>query len=77
MEIDIDEAEAILRVEKGSKVSKMSSKEVKRDILLNLTPPGKNPEYTPERYVFSKYIYLVNHGYHILKSKVTISFLFL
>tara|TARA_A100001201_G_scaffold2131_4_gene5295 strand:- start:19279 stop:20034 length:756 start_codon:yes stop_codon:yes gene_type:complete len=34
MEIDIDEAEAILRVEKGSKVSKMSSKEVKRDILV-------------------------------------------
>ena len=34
MEIDIDEAEAILRVQKGSKVSKMSSKEIKRDILV-------------------------------------------
>jgi soluble P-type ATPase len=32
--IDIDHAEAILRVEKGSSVSKMSSKEVKRDLLL-------------------------------------------
>jgi len=32
--IDIDEAEAILRVEKGSVVSKMSSKEIKRDVLL-------------------------------------------
>jgi len=34
MEIDIDECEAILRVQKGSKVSKMSSKEIKRDILV-------------------------------------------
>ncbi len=33
-EIDIDLAEAILRVEKGSEVSKMSSKELKRDLLL-------------------------------------------
>ena len=32
--IDIDQAEAILRVEKGSMVSKMSSKEIKRDLLL-------------------------------------------
>lgn len=32
--IDIDHAEAILRVEVGSKVSKMSSKEIKRDVLL-------------------------------------------
>tara|TARA_Y100000310_G_scaffold183407_1_gene183545 strand:+ start:457 stop:1230 length:774 start_codon:yes stop_codon:yes gene_type:complete len=32
--IDIDQAEAILRVEQGSSVSKMSSKEIKRDILL-------------------------------------------
>jgi len=32
--IDIDEAEAILRVEKGSVVSSMSSKEIKRDVLL-------------------------------------------
>ena len=32
--IDIDQAEAILRVEIGSKVSKMSSKEIKRDVLL-------------------------------------------
>jgi hypothetical protein len=32
--IDIDQAEAILRVEIGSKVNKMSSKEIKRDLLL-------------------------------------------
>ena len=32
--MDIDQAEAILRVEVGSKVSKMSSKEIKRDLLL-------------------------------------------
>ena len=32
--IDVDQAEAILRVEKGSIVSSMSSKEIKRDILL-------------------------------------------
>ncbi len=33
-QIDIDTAEAIMRVEKGSKVSNMSSKELKRDLLL-------------------------------------------
>ena len=33
-EMDIDMAEAIMRVEKGSEVSKMSSKELKRDLLL-------------------------------------------
>tara|TARA_R110000822_G_scaffold32570_5_gene93278 strand:+ start:352 stop:1128 length:777 start_codon:yes stop_codon:yes gene_type:complete len=32
--IGVDEAEAILRVEKGSVVSEMSSKEIKRDVLL-------------------------------------------
>ena len=32
--MDIDQAEAILRVELGSKVSNMSSKEIKRDVLL-------------------------------------------
>jgi len=32
--IDIDQAEAILRVEVGSRVSSMSSKEIKRDVLL-------------------------------------------
>ena len=32
--IDIDQAEAILRVEMGSKVSEMSSKEIKRDLLV-------------------------------------------
>ena len=34
MELDIDLAEAVLRVESGSKVSEMSSKEIKRDLLL-------------------------------------------
>ena len=33
-DVDIDIAEAIMRVEKGSEVSKMSSKEIKRDLLL-------------------------------------------
>ena len=32
--MDIDKAEAILRVEKGSKVSQLSSKELKRDLLI-------------------------------------------
>jgi len=32
--MDIDQAEAILRVEVGSKVNEMSSKELKRDLLL-------------------------------------------
>ena len=32
--IDIDQAEAILRVEIGSKVNTMSSKEIKRDLLI-------------------------------------------
>ena len=32
--LDVDEAEAILRVEMGSKVSEMSSKEIKRDLLM-------------------------------------------
>lgn len=33
-EMDIDQAEAILRVELGSKVSEMTSKELKRDLLI-------------------------------------------
>jgi len=39
--LDIDMAEAVLRVEVGSKVSEMSSKEVKRDLLLYAK---KNPK---------------------------------
>tara|TARA_B100000131_G_scaffold298726_1_gene318478 strand:- start:385 stop:1194 length:810 start_codon:yes stop_codon:yes gene_type:complete len=35
--LDIDEAEAILRVEQGSSVAKMTSKEIKRDILVFAT----------------------------------------
>tara|TARA_Y100000361_G_scaffold151406_1_gene168792 strand:+ start:21 stop:848 length:828 start_codon:yes stop_codon:yes gene_type:complete len=34
MELDIDMAEAVMRAEIGSKVSKMSSKEIKRDLLV-------------------------------------------
>ena len=33
-EMDIDEAEALVRVEVGTRVNKMSSKEIKRDLLL-------------------------------------------
>ncbi len=40
-DIDVDHAEAILRVEKGSSVSQMSSKEIKRDLLLMAK---KNPQ---------------------------------
>ena len=36
-DLDIDQAEAILRVEQGSSVSKMTSKEIKRDILIFAT----------------------------------------
>ena len=39
--IDIDMAEAVMRVESGSKVSEMSSKELKRDLLLYAK---KNPK---------------------------------
>ena len=39
--LDIDMAEAVLRVEKGSEVSKMSSKELKRDLLVYAK---KNPK---------------------------------
>ena len=39
--LDIDMAEAVMRVEVGSKVSEMSSKEIKRDLLLYAK---KNPE---------------------------------
>ena len=39
--LDIDMAEAVMRVEKGSKVSEMSSKELKRDLLVYAK---KNPE---------------------------------
>ena len=41
-EMEIDEAEAIMRVEIGSEVSKMSSKEIKRDLMLFAS---KNPSY--------------------------------
>ena len=40
-EMDIDQIEAILRVEEGSKVDKMSSKELKRDIVIMAK---KNPK---------------------------------
>ena len=40
-QMDIDLAEAVMRVELGSKVSEMSSKELKRDVLLYAR---KNPE---------------------------------
>ena len=37
LDMDVDQAEAILRVEEGSKVEKMSSKELKRDMEVVLT----------------------------------------
>ena len=40
-DLDIDLAEAVLRVESGSRVSEMSSKELKRDLLLYAK---KNPK---------------------------------
>ena len=40
-DLDIDMVEAVLRVEKGSEVSKMSSKELRRDLLLYAK---KNPQ---------------------------------
>jgi len=39
--IDVDHAEAVLRVEKGNSVGNMSSKEIKRDLLLMAK---KNPD---------------------------------
>ena len=42
-EMDVDMAEAIMRVEKGSEVSKMSSKELKRDLLVFAR---NNPAYS-------------------------------
>jgi hypothetical protein len=41
MNLDVDMAEAVMRVEMGSKVSRMSSKELKRDLLLYAR---KNPK---------------------------------
>ncbi len=41
LEMDIDQAEAIVRVEVGSRVNKMSSKEIRRDLLLLAK---KNPD---------------------------------
>ena len=32
--LDIEQAEAIMRVEEGSRVNKMSSREIKRDLLI-------------------------------------------
>ena len=40
-EMDVDHAEAVLRVEKGSVVTSLSSKELKRDLLIMAK---KNPE---------------------------------
>ena len=41
IELEIDHAEAVLRVESGSKVSEMTSKEIKRDVLVFAK---KNPQ---------------------------------
>ena len=56
--IDIDMAEAIMRVEVGSRVSKMSSKELKRDLLLYAK---KNPQLFLEL-VNDENVQLRNYG---------------
>jgi len=56
--IDIDMAEAIMRVEVGSRVSKMSSKELKRDLLLYAK---KNPQLFLEL-VNDENVHLRNYG---------------
>ena len=57
-DLDIDMAEAVLRVEFGSKVSEMSSKEIKRDLLLYAK---KNPKLFLEL-VTDENVQLRNYG---------------
>ena len=56
--LDIDMAEAIMRVEVGSRVSKMSSKELKRDLLLYAK---KNPQLFLDL-VNDENVHLRNYG---------------
>ena len=64
--IDIDMAEAVLRVEIGSKVSEMSSKELKRDLLLYAK---KNPKLFLEL-VKDENVVLRNFGIRATEMKI-------
>ena len=64
--IDIDMAEAIMRVEVGSKVSDMSSKELKRDLLLYAK---RNPELFLEL-VNDENVQLRNFGIRATEMKI-------
>ena len=65
-EIDIDMAEAIMRVEVGSKVSDMSSKELRRDLLLYAK---RNPELFLEL-VNDENVVLRNFGIRAAEMKI-------
>jgi len=66
MNLDIDMAEAVMRVEKGSKVSDMSSKELKRDLLLYAK---RNPELFLEL-VNDENVVLRNFGIKATEMKI-------
>ena len=65
-ELDIDMAEAVMRVEVGSKVSSMSSKELKRDLLLYAK---KNPKLFLEL-VNDENVMLRNFGIRATENKI-------
>ena len=65
-ELDIDMAEAVMRVEIGSKVSNMSSKELKRDLLIYAK---KNPKLFLEL-VSDENVMLRNFGIRATESKI-------
>ena len=65
-DLDVDMAEAIMRVEKGSEVSKMSSKELKRDLLLFAR---KNPKLFLEL-TKDDNVQLRNFGIKAVESKI-------
>ena len=65
-ELDIDMAEAVMRVEIGSKVSSMSSKELKRDLLIYAR---KNPKLFLEL-VNDENVMLRNFGIKAVENKI-------
>ena len=65
-ELDIDMAEAVMRVEVGSKVSSMSSKELKRDLLIYAK---KNPKLFLEL-VNDENVMLRNFGIRATENKI-------
>ena len=64
--LDIDMAEAVMRVELGSKVSKMSSKELRRDLLLYAR---QNPSMFLEL-VNDENVMLRNFGFRAVEMKI-------